>query len=335
MKLGRILRDGPLGPQPRTVVVDLGRGVAIDAQRAEHARLLAAGDEPEAALRKARAAIPDSLAAGLASRSFLADLELAVSAEPPGDALVPLAEARWLAAIDPPRFRDFMTFEKHHIDARAALGRPVPEVTYELPTYYKGNHLTLVGDGAVVAWPGYSEWMDYELELGFVTSRGGVDLLPEEAEGCLFGVTLVNDLSARDRQFHETRGNLGPAKGKDFATAVGPWITTADELDLKAIRLSARVNGETWASGSSGEAMWSIGEVLAYLSTAEPLIAGELVGSGTLGGGCGLETGRKLAPGDVIELEASGIGTLRTEIAAAEPLRWEPPRRRPGRTIAD
>lgn len=335
MKLGRIARLGPEGPRARTVIVDTWREIAIDAQRAEQARLLRAGDAPEAALRKARAAIPDSLSEGLGSASFRADLERANSEAPPADAVVAFADAEWLPALDPPRFRDFMAFERHHIEARRVLGRDVPPVTYELPTYYKGNHMTLVGQGASVAWPGYSEWIDFELELGLVLGGGGVDLRPDEATERIFGVTLLNDLSARDRQFHEASGNLGPAKGKDFATAVGPWITTVDELDLAAIEMSAFVNGERWATGSSGELMWSPGEILAYLSTAEPLVPGELVGTGTLGGGCGLELERKLAPGDVIELEAAGIGRLRTEIEPAPPLRWEPARRQPGRTFAE
>jgi 2-keto-4-pentenoate hydratase/2-oxohepta-3-ene-1,7-dioic acid hydratase in catechol pathway len=334
VKIGRIERQGPTGPQPRTVVVDLERGVAVDVQRAEQERRRAAGDSPEAALRIAAALVPDSLAAGLGSAGFREDLERALGSEPPPDALVPLAEARWLAPIDPPRYRDFMSFEQHHHAARAVRGKKVPEMIYELPTYYKGNHSVMLGDGGTVHWPGYSQWMDYELELGFVLAGEGVDLNPEEAEGRIFGVTLLNDFSARDRQFVETIGNLGPAKGKDFATALGPWIVTLDELDLGAIAVEARVNGETWARGNSGDAMWRPAEIVAYLSTAEPLLAGELVGSGTFGGACGLEVGRQLTPGDVVELEAEGIGVLRTTLGEPHQLAWEPERREPGRTIS-
>jgi 2-keto-4-pentenoate hydratase/2-oxohepta-3-ene-1,7-dioic acid hydratase in catechol pathway len=334
VKIGRIERTGPSGPEPRVVVVDVEAGVAIDAQRAEQWRRLAAGDSPEAAARIAAATIPASLAAGLGSSSFRADLERAIAAEPPADAVLSIAEARWLAPLDPPRFRDFMTFEQHHHAARAVRGVAVPDVIYRLPTYYKGNHLALLADGEVVHWPGYSDWMDYELELGFVVAGGGIDLTPEEAAGKIFGVTLLNDFSARDRQFEETAGNLGPAKGKDFATALGPWIVTADEIDLGAIEVEARINGEVWARGDSGDAMWSPAEVVAYLSTAEPLAPGELIGSGTFGGACGLEVGRRLVPGDEIELEAVGIGVLRNSLGEPRPLRWEPARRRPGVTIS-
>jgi 2-keto-4-pentenoate hydratase/2-oxohepta-3-ene-1,7-dioic acid hydratase in catechol pathway len=334
MKIGRIERPGPAGPLPRIAIVDTEAGIAIDAQRVEAARREVGGDSPEAAARIAAALIPASLAAGLGSSSFREDLDRALTAAPPADAVVPIAEARWLAPVDPPRFRDFMTFEQHHHAARAVRGVAVPEVIYRLPTYYKGNHLSLIGDGEVVRWPEYSDWMDYELELGFVLAGGGVDLTPAEAAGRIFGVTLLNDFSARDRQFEETTGNLGPAKGKDFATALGPWIVTPDEIDLGAIEVEARVNGEVWGRGNSGDAMWSPAEVVAYLSTAEPLAPGELIGSGTFGGACGLEVGRRLISGDRIELEAAGIGILRTDLGEPRPLRWTPERREPGRTIS-
>lgn len=333
MKLARVLRDGLSGPQPRVVGLDLERGVAVDLQRTEQVRLERRGSSAVAARRIAAARIPDSLAAGLESHSFREDIQTAFESEAPDDAIVPIAGVRWLAPIDPPRYRDFMSFEQHHLSSRQVLGREVPEVTYTLPTYYKGGHLSLIGHEDAVRWPGYCDWMDYELELGWVVGGGGVDLSPAEAERRVFGVTLLNDFSARDRQREETAGNLGPAKGKDFATALGPWLATADEIDLLAIELSARINGETWAQGVSGSAMWSPAEILAYLSTAEPLVAGELVGSGTIGGGCGLEVGRRLVPGDVIELEGSGLGILRNRMAAPDQLRWAPPRRTPGRTI--
>jgi 2-keto-4-pentenoate hydratase/2-oxohepta-3-ene-1,7-dioic acid hydratase in catechol pathway len=330
MRVARIARQGLDGLEPRVAVVDLERELAIDAQRADQVRLERLGSTPAAALRLAQARIPAGLAAGLGSPDYAAYLRQAVAGDPPDDAVVALEAVHWLPAIDPPRYRDFMSFEQHHLSVRHVLGREVPAVTYELPTYYKGGHLTLIGHEEAMPWPGYCEWMDYELELGFVVGRPGLDLRPDEAERCLFGVTLLNDFSARDRQFHENRGNLGPAKGKDFATAVGPWITTVDELDLLGIDLRARVNGEQWAAGVSGSALWSAGELLAYLSTAEPLVPGELVGSGTLGGACGLEVGRRLVPGDVVELEGAGLGVLRTPLGRPQALRWSPARRTPG-----
>jgi 2-keto-4-pentenoate hydratase/2-oxohepta-3-ene-1,7-dioic acid hydratase in catechol pathway len=333
VKLARLQRDGLDGPEARVVAVDSDRGVAIDLARAEQVRLERAGCTRASARRLAAARLPQDLAAGLGSVSYPDDVAAALADDPPEDAVIELATATWLAPICPPRFRDFMSFEQHHLSARHVLGRPVPEVTYMLPTYYKAGHLSLLGHDQPMPWPGYSEWMDFELELGFVVGRGGVDLTPEEADACLFGVTLLNDFSARDRQLEETTGNLGPAKGKDFATALGPWIATVDEVDLLGIEVAAAVNGETWATGTSGSAMWSAAEILAYLSTGEPLVPGELVGSGTVGGACGLELGRRLVPGDVVELSGAGMGTLRTPLSAPGPLRWSPPRRVPGRTI--
>ena len=166
--------------------------------------------------------------------------------------------------------------------------------------------------------------MDYELELGFVVGRTGRNLSPEQAPSHLFGVTIFNDFSARDIQLNEMRLQLGPAKGKDFATAVGPWITTVDALDLADLDMRARVNGEEWSHGNSGSIWWNPGELLAYISWGETLQPGDLVGSGTVGLGCGLELGRRLEPGDVVELEVSGIGVLRNRLGQPEGEGWEP-----------
>jgi 2-keto-4-pentenoate hydratase/2-oxohepta-3-ene-1,7-dioic acid hydratase in catechol pathway len=227
-----------------------------------------------------------------------------------------------------------MSFEQHNLTAARLMGATQPpQVIYKLPVYYKGNHFTLVGHEAEISWPGYSDFMDFELELGFVIRSGGVDLNPDQAEQFIFGVTILNDFSARDRQVEESSGGLGPAKGKDFVTAIGPWVTTVDELNLADLTMTASVNGEKWATGSSGSAMWSPAELVAYASTAEHLVPGELLGSGTLGGGCGVEAGRRLISGDLIELEVSGIGTLRNRIVETQPLRWTPTQRTPGVTI--
>jgi 2-keto-4-pentenoate hydratase/2-oxohepta-3-ene-1,7-dioic acid hydratase in catechol pathway len=336
MRLGRVQRvglNGLNGEEARIVLVDLDADRLIDVRASEETRLRQAGNSPEAARRLAEARFPRSLSDALGSLDFCDFVTATLSSPAPDHAVIPFTGAHWLPAIDPPRYRDFMSFEQHHLTVRHVLGRAVPDVTYELPTYYKGAHHTLVGHDQCVTCPPYCRWLDFELELGFVLGRGGCDLTPDEASECLFGVTLLNDLSARDRQFHETQGNLGPAKGKDFATAVGPWITTVDEVDLAAIDLTAKVNGELWCDATSGSAMWTASELVAYLSTAEPLVAGELIGSGTVGGGCGLEIGRQIVPGDVIELAGSGLGCLRTTIEEPGPLRWSPARRDPGKTI--
>jgi 2-keto-4-pentenoate hydratase/2-oxohepta-3-ene-1,7-dioic acid hydratase in catechol pathway len=131
-------------------------------------------------------------------------------------------------------------------------------------------------------------------------------------------VTIYNDFSARDIQTREMKLMLGPAKGKDFNTALGPWITTVDELDIADLTMLARINGDEWSRGNSGTIMWQPGEIVAYCSYGENLLPGDVVGSGTVGGGCGLELDKRLQPGDVVELEISGVGVLRNRMGQPE-----------------
>ena len=137
-------------------------------------------------------------------------------------------------------------------------------------------------------------------------------------------MTVLNDFTARDVQSREMPSGFGPAKGKDFATALGPWVTTLDELDLNDLTMLARVNGEEWSRGSTSTLTWSIGELLAYASRSGQLVPGEVIGSGTVGLGCGLELYRSLQPGDVIELEIEGIGVLRNTIGEQPASFWQP-----------
>ncbi|MFE2187699.1 fumarylacetoacetate hydrolase family protein [Streptomyces sp. NPDC059455] len=165
-------------------------------------------------------------------------------------------------------------------------------------------------------WPSYTEQLDFELELGFFTSGGGVDLTPEKAASKIAGVTIFNDVSARDIQMFEMGLTLGPSKGKDFCTAMGPCVLTMDEVDEWSIEMTARVNGETWATGTTANRQFSFAEVLAWASLDEPVHAGEFFALGTVGGGCGLELDRWIKPGDVVELEAAGVGVLRNPVGA-------------------
>jgi 2-keto-4-pentenoate hydratase/2-oxohepta-3-ene-1,7-dioic acid hydratase in catechol pathway len=330
MKLGRIQVEGPDGPVARLVCADLAAGRVTDLARAERLRLQRQGASAEAALRLAAALFPGSMAAAIAAGPLLLEAAARAVEAAGDDAALPLDQVRPLPPLDPPRLRDCMAFEGHIRNAYARLESPVPPQIYELPIYYKGNPGTLLGDGAEVPWPSYSRHMDYELELGFVIGRGGRSLTPEEARPYLFGVTIFNDFSARDAQAREMGGRLGPAKGKDFATAIGPWIATAGELDLASLEMVARVNGEEWSRGSPGESMWSVEELIAYASSSEPLVPGELIASGTVPRGCGLELGRRLQPGDLVELEVSGVGVLRNRLGQPEPPRWSPSPRQPG-----
>lgn len=337
MKLGRILRDSLEGAVPRLVVVQPERECVIDLATAEYQRLLRTGASAEAARRLTSALYPASMSTAIAAGpTFLeaAARSADVSVED-GSALLPFEQVQWLAPLDPPVMRDCLAFEQHlrnSVNALAAalkIEPRIPEEYYALPIYYKGNPLTLIGHEQEVPWPDYTQRMDYELELGFVIGRAGKDLTPEQAHAHLFGVTIFNDFSARDIQAREMQGLLGPAKGKDFATALGPWITTADELDVHNLTMVARVNGEEWSRGSSATMMWRIEEIIAYISKGEGVEAGELIGSGTVGFGCGMELGRLLKPGDVVELEVEGIGVLRNKLGTPAPAGWMPERRTP------
>jgi 2-keto-4-pentenoate hydratase/2-oxohepta-3-ene-1,7-dioic acid hydratase in catechol pathway len=221
-----------------------------------------------------------------------------------------VAGARLLVPILPASLRDFLAFEDHVKAGAARGGEPVPDAWYEMPVYYKGNHRSVFGPGEEIPWPAYTEELDYELEVACVLGGRGRDLDEDGARAVIFGYTLMNDWSARDIQRKEMASRLGPAKGKDFATSLGPCIVTADELDPTALRLVARVDGEVWSEGDLGGARWSFPQMIAHVSQGEDVWPGDVYGSGTFGGGCGLDLGKFLWPGAVVELEADPIGVL-------------------------
>jgi len=270
--------------------------------------------------------VPGSLASALELGDEFGEALGRAAEDTSGDAQV--EPQRFLVPIDMPAYRDFMAFEEHFVNAGRRFGHVPPDVLYELPVSYMGSVQAFVGPDEEVPWPSYCELMDYELELGLVVGRGGGDILPEDALDHVLGLTILNDFSARDIQAREMAGNLGPSKGKHFASAAGPIITTLDELEIDSLAMSARVNGEMWSSGSSGTMLWSVAELVAWASTGEALAAGTLLGSGTVGGGCGLEHDRFLSPGDVVELEIEGIGVLRNRLGARPESGWFPEPRR-------
>ena len=238
---------------------------------------------------------------------------------------------RLLAPLPLPiQIRDCLCFEEHLVGSldsvRKLTGQEPSESQKAMlntfrqqPIYYKANRFAVVGPETEVVWPAYSQIMDYELELGMIMGRTGRNICAEEASGYIFGYTVFNDLSARDTQMVEMQGQLGPAKSKDFdgANILGPCIVTADEFDPANARMTVRINGETVSDGNSGDMYYSFADLIAHISRDETLHAGEILGSGTVGQGCGLETGRLLASGDVVELEVEGIGVLRNRIVAA------------------
>jgi 2-keto-4-pentenoate hydratase/2-oxohepta-3-ene-1,7-dioic acid hydratase in catechol pathway len=223
---------------------------------------------------------------------------------------------RWLCPLDrAASLRDFLAFESHVKLGAQRRNASVPEYWYEAPVYYKGNHRSLVGPGDECAWPSYTDRLDFELELAMIVGVPGRDINVDAAGAHIFGFTIMNDFSARDIQSREMSAWLGPAKGKDFATALGPCIVTADEVGTEpSLAMVCRVNGEEWGRARSDEAHWRWADMLAHVSLGEDVFPCDVYGSGTPGGCCGLDLGRELEPGDVVELEIEKIGVLRNRI---------------------
>lgn len=244
---------------------------------------------------------------------------------------LPLSNLRLRAPLPRPlQMRDALCFEQHLRQARAnrhLFGQgtariapkdvDVPMVWYDQPIYYKGNRFAVSGPDDEILWPTGETKLDYELEIAAVIGRGGRDIAKSDAHAHIAGYMIFNDFSARDHQIAEMAGMLGPAKGKDWdtANALGPWFVTSDEADLAdGLAMTASVNGEEWSRGRSDSMYHGFDQVIAHISRDETLWPGEIIGSGTVGGGCGLELGKFLDAGDVVELEVEGLGVLRNTI---------------------
>jgi fumarylacetoacetate (FAA) hydrolase len=219
----------------------------------------------------------------------------------------PLAEVELRPPVlHPPSVRDFYAFEQHVRTARARRGLEVPQEWYELPVFYFSNPAAIYGPDDEIPYPEGTEELDYELEVAAVIG----------ARGEIGGFTVMNDWSARDLQRAEMRVGLGPAKGKDFATSLGPLLVTPDEFDGRSATMVARVNGEERSRGELGDMHHSWNAIVAHAARNTRLLPGDVLGSGTVGTGCILELGdgRWLQPGDVVELEVAGLGILRNTI---------------------
>lgn len=229
--------------------------------------------------------------------------------------------------LRPPAFRDFYAFEQHVKTCRARRGLEMIPAWYEIPVFYFSNPSALVGHGGEVAAPAGSVELDYELELGIIIGRAGRDISPARAWEHVAGFTVLNDFSARDLQRVEVTVGLGPAKAKDFATGLGPWLVTRDEcadrIEGEHLKLAmiARVNGRELSRGNVAALHHSIPKLIAQASRDAELFPGDLLGTGTVGTGCILElgpenTGGWLKPGDTVELEIERLGILRHRIVA-------------------
>jgi 2-keto-4-pentenoate hydratase/2-oxohepta-3-ene-1,7-dioic acid hydratase in catechol pathway len=235
----------------------------------------------------------------------------------------------------PPTVRDFYAFEQHVRVARQRRGLEMDPDWYELPVFYFSSPYAINGPDDVVPIPPGSAELDYELEVAAVVGRGGADLDPEDAQRSIAGYCVMNDWSARDLQRREMKLSMGPVKGKDFATSIGPVLVTPDELeDTKRNRsyelaMTATVNGVEYSRASLADIYWSFGEMIAYASRGARVEAGDVIGSGTCGTGCILELSMVhgherypwLQPGDIVELEVERLGKLRNRVVAGAPLR--------------
>ena len=218
-----------------------------------------------------------------------------------------LDDVRLLAPIpEPPSVRDFYAFEQHVARARESRGLEVPPEWYEQPVFYFSNPAAIFGPEDEVPYPQGTEELDYELEVAAIIG----------AEGRIGGFTVMNDWSARDLQRREMKVGLGPAKGKDFATSLGPIVVTPDEFDGTSAVMTARVNGEERSRGELADMHFTWDRIVEQAARNTRLYPGDVLGSGTVGTGCILELGdgRWLRPGDVVELEVEGIGILRNTV---------------------
>jgi 2-keto-4-pentenoate hydratase/2-oxohepta-3-ene-1,7-dioic acid hydratase in catechol pathway len=235
----------------------------------------------------------------------------------------------------PPTVRDFYAFEQHVRTARQKRGLEMDPDWYELPVFYFSNPYAVGGDGEDVAIPPGSAELDFELEVAAIIGRGGSDLTPEQGEASIAGFCVMNDWSARDVQRREMKLSMGPVKGKDFATTLGPMLVTPDELeDARSGRaydltMTATVNGREYSRASLAEIFWSFGEMIAYASRGTRVQTGDVIGSGTCGTGCILELalvhGNEAYPwlreGDEVVLSVDRLGSIRNRVVAGAPLR--------------
>ncbi len=298
----------------------------------------ATGDGARVGYLEGELIVPVADGEGRSGLDAVLDLAMAANAEPgmrptPAGEPVPLAEASLLAPVaEPPSIRDFYAFEQHVRTARSRRGLEMHPDWYELPAFYFTNPAAVIGPGDTVTAPPRSAELDYELEVACVLGRDGANLRLDDADRMVAGFMVMNDWSARDVQRREMQLSLGPAKGKDFATSLGPVLVTTSEFAPGGLRevpsavMTATVNGVEWSRADLDGLWWSFAEMLVYASESAPVRHGDVLGSGTCGTGCILELslvhGNEkypyLQPGDEVELEVTGLGVLANRVVAGD-----------------
>jgi 2-keto-4-pentenoate hydratase/2-oxohepta-3-ene-1,7-dioic acid hydratase in catechol pathway len=288
--------------------------------------------------------VPVATGEGEAGLEAVLDLAVAAVREPdrrpaPSGEPLPLAGATLLAPVaQPPSVRDFYAFEQHVRTARARRGLEMHPDWYELPVFYFSNPAAIVGPGDSVAAPPRSAELDYEVEVACVLGAGGRDVRLRDADELVAGFTIMNDWSARDVQRREMQLSMGPVKGKDFATSLGPYLVTSDEFapgglrDVPGAAMVARVNGVEYTRSNLDTLWWSFAEMVAYAAESAPLRRGDVLGSGTCGTGCILELALVhgsdkypyLTAGDEVELEVEGLGVLANRVVASDAPAFQP-----------
>lgn len=247
-----------------------------------------------------------------------------------------IGEVQLLAPIPrPPAVRDFSSFLEHHRAGIEAIGQKFDDAWFELPFFYFSNPNNMIGDDATFTMPSNCVRMDYELELCCVIGRDCIDVSPDEAEDYIAGYSIFNDWSARDLQMDEmARAPVGPAKGKDSANSMGPFLVTPDELaDRRSgngydLAMTAKINGKLYSEGNWKTLHWSFAEMISYASRNTRLVPGDVLCSGTVGTGCVLELSMThggdrfpwLKAGDLVELEVERLGRLSNAVAVGAPV---------------
>jgi 2-keto-4-pentenoate hydratase/2-oxohepta-3-ene-1,7-dioic acid hydratase in catechol pathway len=315
------------GPLDAPVIVDLAAVLA--------SQILAEGGDPGRAAFLARAIFPASTVAILGAwdrsrreiRELLsyvdADPALLGSAGPLGPHSYSRKQVRLLSPLDrPPTLRDFFAFEDHMVNALGNLGQEVPREWYEAPSHYVTRSASVFGPDETGQWPAYTEKLDFELEFAVVIGKRGRNIPPEDAWDYIAGLTIFNDLSCRDVQRREMGTRVGPAKTKGFdrGCGLGPYLVTVDELPRPfEAGMRASVNGELWSQGQAGTIYWPVEQLVAHAAACETLLPGDVLGSGTVGTGAGIEIDRWIKPGDTVRLEIDALGALETRVERDAP----------------
>lgn len=322
MKLGTFAVATPVGPLQR-VGVATASGI-VDATAARIAfleRLMPA----ETAARVGTAQVPPDMLAilgsGAVGKAWIAEAVEQVArqgrdATADGRRLVYAEnEIRLLAPVPrPPAVANFSVWPAHTESAQAhGFNLGVNKAENEVKPYWKGNPDSFVGPGVPLQRPPYADELDVECELVCIVGTGGRDLDVAAAGAAIGGYTIVNDVSVRSIQRDEMKSGRGPSKGKDFDTGnvMGPWLVTPDEIgDVRQLRLSLHLDGEELSSSTAETMVWSFPEMLAYLSKGQTIRPGQVISAGCYAGGSGLDVGRRITPGSVVELRISKIGSL-------------------------